>query len=286
MAEARSILTKANRPRTTSHMVRRRLDAELVRRGLARSREHANQLVQQGRVQIAGMKAVKAATQVEAADALIVDTDPDEAVYVSRGAHKFVGAIDAFVPTGLVIAGRRCLDAGASTGGFTDVLLRHGAAHVVAVDVGYGQLAWPLQQDDRVTVLDRTNVRYLTSEAVGMPIDLVVADLSFISLAVVLPALVGVSGPATDLVVLVKPQFEIGKDRLGAGGVVRDPAQRAETVHKIGRRGAELGLGVVGVVASPLPGPAGNVEYFLWLRSGAPPLVAADVERAVAKGPA
>ncbi len=177
------------------------------------------------------------------------------------------------------------LDAGASTGGFTDVLLQRGAAHVVAVDVGYGQLAWSLQTDDRVTVVDRTNVRALEPEQVGEPVDVVVADLSFIPLGLVLPALVRCARPDADLLPMVKPQFEVGKERLPSGGVVRDPELRAETVRRVAGQAAELGLGVRGVVASPLPGPSGNVEYFLWLRAGVPPLDEADLLQAVRSGP-
>ncbi|GAA2460644.1 TlyA family RNA methyltransferase [Streptomyces mauvecolor] len=267
-------------------VARRRLDAELVRRKLARSREHAAQLIAAGRVSVGKTVATKSATQVETAAAIVVvedDSDPD---YVSRGGHKLAGAFAAFVPQGLRIEGRRALDAGASTGGFTDVLLRAGAGHVVAVDVGYGQLAWSLQSDERVTVKDRTNVRELTLDDIdGQPADIVVGDLSFIALGLVLPALVRCSAPDADLVLMVKPQFEIGKERLGSGGVVRSPELRAETVRTVAAQAAALGLGVVGVTASPLPGPSGNVEYFLWLRAGAPALDPADVERAVAEGP-
>lgn len=267
-------------------MARRRLDAELVRRGWARSREQAQALIADGRVRVSGGTATKAATQVDPAAAIVVAAgrDPD---YASRGAHKLLGALAVFEPAGLRVAGRRCLDAGASTGGFTDVLLRAGASSVVAVDVGYGQLAWALRSDPRVSVRDRTNVRSLTLEDLdGNPVDLVVADLSFISLGVVLPALVGVARADADHLLMVKPQFEVGRERLGAGGVVRDPALRAEAVRRIAARAAGLGLGVRGVTASPLPGPSGNVEYFLWLRAGAPPLDPAAVDRAVAEGPA
>jgi 23S rRNA (cytidine1920-2'-O)/16S rRNA (cytidine1409-2'-O)-methyltransferase len=177
------------------------------------------------------------------------------------------------------------LDAGASTGGFTDVLLQRGAAHVVAVDVGYGQLAWSLQTDDRVTVVDRTNVRALEPEQVGEPVELVVADLSFIPLGLVLPALVRCARPDADLLPMVKPQFEVGKERLPSGGVVRDPALRAEAVRAVADRAAALGLGVRGITASPLPGPSGNVEYFLWLRAGAEPLDEDLLRRAVETGP-
>ncbi|WP_031521824.1 TlyA family RNA methyltransferase [Streptomyces sp. NRRL F-5123] len=267
-------------------MARRRLDAELVRRKLARSREHASQLIAAGRVTVGGATATKPATQVETSAALVVAESGDDPEYVSRGGHKLAGALAAFQPRGLAVAGRRALDAGASTGGFTDVLLRAGAAQVVAVDVGYGQLAWSLQSDPRVVVKDRTNVRELTLDHIdGEPVDLVVGDLSFIPLGLVLPALVRCAAPGADLVLMVKPQFEVGRERLGSGGVVRSPQLRAETVRTVAGQAAGLGLGVLGVTASPLPGPSGNVEYFLWLRAGAPALDPADVDRAVAEGP-
>lgn len=257
-----------------------------MRRKLARSREHASQLIAAGRVTVAGATATKSATQVETSVAVVVAEDQDEPDYVSRGGHKLAGALAAFTPRGLVVAGRRALDAGASTGGFTDVLLRAGVTEVVAVDVGYGQLAWSLQSDERVVVKDRTNVRELTLEAVdGRPVDVVVGDLSFIPLGLVLPALVRCAAPDADLVLMVKPQFEVGRERLGSGGVVRSTQLRAESVRKVAEQAAALGLGALGVTASPLPGPSGNVEYFLWLRSGAPALDPADVDRAVAEGP-
>jgi 23S rRNA (cytidine1920-2'-O)/16S rRNA (cytidine1409-2'-O)-methyltransferase len=263
---------------------RRRLDRELVRRGLARSREHAVELVAGGRVTVAGSTATKPATQVETSAPIVVRTAGAGPEYVSRGGHKLAGALAAF--TGLMPAGRRCLDAGASTGGFTDVLLRAGAAHVVAVDVGYGQLAWPLRTDDRVTVLERVNIRDLTPEQVGEPPNLIVADLSFISLRLVLGPLQRCATADADYAMMVKPQFEVGRDRVGAGGVVRDPGLRAEAVRDVAGHAVGLGLGVRGVTASPLPGPSGNVEYFLWLRAGSPPLVEAELAKAVAEGPA
>ncbi|WP_184943237.1 TlyA family RNA methyltransferase [Kitasatospora kifunensis] len=267
-------------------MARRRLDAELVRRNLARSREHASELIAAGRVSVGGATATKPATQVETSAAVVVAKDENDPDYVSRGGHKLAGAFAAFVPQGLVVEGRRALDAGASTGGFTDVLLRAGAAGVLAVDVGYGQLAWSLQSDERVTVMDRTNVRELTLELIGgEPVDLVVGDLSFISLGLVLPALARCAAPDADLVLMVKPQFEIGKERLGSGGVVRSPQLRAEMVRQVAAQAWELGLGVRAVTASPLPGPSGNVEYFLWLRRDAAQLDPADADRAVAEGP-
>jgi 23S rRNA (cytidine1920-2'-O)/16S rRNA (cytidine1409-2'-O)-methyltransferase len=260
---------------------RSRLDAELVRRGLARSRAQAAELVAAGRVTVAGQTATKPATAVEPATPLLVEQPPGEPAYASRGGHKLAGALDAF--SALAVDGRRCLDAGASTGGFTDVLLRRGARQVVAVDVGYGQLAWALRTDPRVTVLDRTNVRELTPAAVGGPAELTVADLSFISLRLVLPALAACTGPDGDLVPMVKPQFEVGRERVGAGGVVRDPAVRAEAVLSVAARAAELGLGVAGGTPSPLPGPAGNVEFFLWLRRDAPPADPDQIARIVAE---
>jgi 23S rRNA (cytidine1920-2'-O)/16S rRNA (cytidine1409-2'-O)-methyltransferase len=264
---------------------RARVDAELVRRGLARSRQQAAELIGAGRVTINGMPAAKPATAVSMDAALTVDAV--ERTWVSRGAHKLIGALNAF---GISVAHARCLDAGASTGGFTEVLLDRGAREVVAVDVGYGQLAWALRSDDRVRVLERTNVRELTREAIGGAVDRVVADLSFISLSTVLPALVACASGAADIVPMVKPQFEVGKDRVGAGGVVSDPRLRAGAVLGVAHRAAELNWHTVGVTASPLPGPSGNVEYFLHLRAESErPLAGVEleqaVERAVAEGP-
>jgi 23S rRNA (cytidine1920-2'-O)/16S rRNA (cytidine1409-2'-O)-methyltransferase len=265
---------------------RARIDAELVRRGLARSRQQAVELISAGKVSINGLPALKPGTAVAVTAALTVATDTERS-WVSRGAHKLIGALDTF---GIPVAGRRCLDAGASTGGFTEVLLDRGAAEVVAVDVGYGQLAWSLRCDPRVAVVERTNARDLSAEVVGAPVDLVVADLSFISLATVLPALTGCACPGADIVPMVKPQFEVGKGQVGAGGVVHDPALRADAVLAVARRAAELGWHPVDVTASPLPGPSGNVEYFLWLRAETDrPLtgdgLACAVRRAVDEGP-
>jgi 23S rRNA (cytidine1920-2'-O)/16S rRNA (cytidine1409-2'-O)-methyltransferase len=262
---------------------RLRLDAELVRRGLARSREHASELIGAGRVTVAGTVASKPATGVTTDAAIVVAEQPGRPDYVSRGGHKLAGALGVFEPLGLRVAGRRCLDAGASTGGFTDVLLRHDAAEVVAVDVGYGQLAWSLQSDDRVRVIDRQNVRELTPDLIDGPVDLVVGDLSFISLSLVLDALIGVTRPDGDLALMVKPQFEVGKDRVGRGGVVRDPALRAEAVAAGADAAESRGWGARAVTVSPLPGPSGNVEFFLWLRSGAATVTHEDIEQ-VARG--
>jgi 23S rRNA (cytidine1920-2'-O)/16S rRNA (cytidine1409-2'-O)-methyltransferase len=264
---------------------RARLDAELVRRKLARSREQAAALVEAGRVQVRGTVARKVAAMVDPADPVLVTGEDPATEYVSRGGHKLAGALAVFGPRGLSVAGRRCLDAGASTGGFTDVLLRAGAGQVVAVDVGYGQLAWPIRNDDRVVVLERTNVRTLTPELIGGPVGLTVADLSFISLRLVLPALAACTDAGGDLALMVKPQFEVGKERVGTGGVVRDWRLRAEAVLDVAAAAAELGLGVSGVTASPLPGPSGNVEFFVWFRRDAPPADQAEIERVVAAGP-
>lgn len=242
-------------------MVRRRLDAELVRRHLARSREHARELIEAGLVRVQGVVATKPATQVEESGAILVAEEQGDS-YVSRGAHKLLGALTAFPQ--VVVAGRDCLDAGASTGGFTQVLLEREAARVLAVDVGYGQLAWPVRTDERVTVVERTNVRSLTRDGVDFRPSLIVADLSFISLEVVLPALVNVALPGADLLLMVKPQFEVGREAVG-DGVIRDSALRAGAVLAVAHAAESNGLRVLGVVASPLPGPSGNVEYFLWL---------------------
>jgi 23S rRNA (cytidine1920-2'-O)/16S rRNA (cytidine1409-2'-O)-methyltransferase len=261
---------------------RTRLDAELVRRGLARSREQAVALIDAGRVEVRGTAAHKAAAMVDPADPLRVLGGDATQEYASRGGHKLAGALATFAPLGLDVAGRRCLDAGASTGGFTDVLLRAGAASVVAVDVGYGQLAWALRTDPRVAVHDRTNVRALTPEQIGGPVELTVADLSFISLRLVLAALAACTGPDGDLVPMVKPQFEVGRARVGTGGVVRDLEARGDAVLDVARFAADLGFGVAGVARSPLPGPSGNVEFFLWLRRGAPAVDEAAVRTIVA----
>jgi 23S rRNA (cytidine1920-2'-O)/16S rRNA (cytidine1409-2'-O)-methyltransferase len=264
---------------------RARVDAELVRRGLARSRQQAAELIGAGRVTIDGMPAAKPATAIAVSAALTVERD--ERTWVSRGAHKLIGALDAF---GLSVDGRRCLDAGASTGGFTEVLLDRGAREVVAVVVGYGQLAWSMRNDPRVIVLERTNVRELTADMIGGTVGLVVADLSFISLATVLPALTACASDDADIVPMVKPQFEVGKDRVGAGGVVSDPQLRVDAVLAVARRAAELRWHTVGVTASPLPGPSGNVEYFLRLRATTESPLQGDrleeaVHQAVAEGP-
>lgn len=243
-------------------MTRRRLDAELVRRGLVSSREQGRAAIEGGRVSVSGVTATKAATQVDDAAPIELVAEPGSD-FVSRGAHKLIGALEAF---GLDVRDANALDAGASTGGFTQVLLQRGARHVIAVDVGYGQLAWSLRSDDRVTVFERTNVRHLDAsrDELPYPPDFVVADLSFISLTAVLPALVTVAAPAANLVLMVKPQFEVGKERVGSG-VVTSPDLRREAVARVVSAAQAEKLAIFGVAASPLPGPKGNVEYFLWM---------------------
>lgn len=273
-------------------MTRRRLDAELARRGLARSREHAQGLIAEGSVAVKGVVAVKAATMVDDADAIEISVSVDR--FVSRGALKLIGALEAFA--GLDLVGRRALDAGASTGGFTEVLLGRGVDRVLAVDVGYGQLAWALRQDPRVDVLERTNVRYLQADALPWIPDLVVADLSFISLRMVIPALVACSAKRADFILMVKPQFEVGREQV-ADGVVRDVDLRRQSVASIADAAIEAGLRIRGVTASPLPGPSGNVEYFLWSSNGTDEGVAGQdstsrdvvgtwIDRAIEQGPA
>ncbi|GIG20917.1 TlyA family rRNA (cytidine-2'-O)-methyltransferase [Cellulomonas chitinilytica] len=243
-----------------------RLDSELVHRGLARSRRQAGELIAAGRVSVDGSPARRSAVQVSAEHELLVAVDASDPGFASRAGHKLAGALDALGDAGPGVRGRVCLDAGASTGGFTDVLLRRGAGRVVAVDVGHGQLLPELAADARVESREGVNVRDLVRGAVDPAPGLVVADLSFISLTLVLPALVDVAAPGADLLVMVKPQFEVGRERLGSGGVVRDPALRAGAVVHVARAARGLGMDVRAVLPSVLPGPSGNVEYFLWLR--------------------
>lgn len=256
---------------------RRRLDAELVRRGLARSRQEAADLIAAGAVRVDRVAATKAASQVSEDVSIAVAEQATS--FVSRGAHKLLGPLQEFA---VPVRGRRALDAGASTGGFTQVLLEAGAAQVIAVDVGYGQLAWSLQSDSRVVVMDRTNVRHLQPADLPYAPDLVVGDLSFISLAKVLPALSGLAGQGADFILLVKPQFEVGKGQVGKGGVVRDPALHAQVIRDVAAAARVCGLGVAGLTRSPLPGPSGNIEFVMWLRQDAPDLDEARVREVTA----
>jgi 23S rRNA (cytidine1920-2'-O)/16S rRNA (cytidine1409-2'-O)-methyltransferase len=240
-----------------------RLDQALVARGLARSRTHAAALISEGKVSSAGQVLAKASLQVDEDKPLEVDHDERD-TYVSRAGHKLAGALDAFPE--VQPEGKRCLDAGASTGGFTDVLLRRGAAHVVAVDVGHGQLVQRLREDPRVEVHEGLNVRYMSPADIGGTAELTVADLSFISLTLVVQPLALCTKPGGDLVLMVKPQFEIGKDRLGRTGVVTSERERRLAVEKVARASLDAGLDLCGLAVSPLPGQDGNVEYFLWIK--------------------
>jgi 23S rRNA (cytidine1920-2'-O)/16S rRNA (cytidine1409-2'-O)-methyltransferase len=256
-----------------------RLDVALVERGLLESREKAARVILAGDVLVDGQRVDKAGALVTPGAKLELVARPR---FVSRGGDKLAHALATFA---IEPRGRVAIDVGASTGGFTHCLLEQGAVKVYAVDVGHGQLDAKLRSDGRVVVMEKTNARNLPVDSFPESPDLATVDISFISLEKVLPSVFGVLTSQGEAVVLVKPQFEVGKGRVGAGGVVRDPADRADAVRKVAAAAAGLGLGALGVTASPLPGPAGNVEYFLWLRSGAPPLDEERLERAIKEGP-
>ena len=243
-----------------------RLDTELVHRGLARSRGQARDLVVAGNVEVDGRVETRPATPV-AADAVILLTAPAEH-WVGRGAHKLLAALESFGPQGLTIGGRRCLDVGAGVGGFTQVLLEAGAVHVTSLDVGHGQLARGIADDPRVEERSGTNIRDVGPGELGAAYDVVVADLSFISLRLTLAAMAALLQPAGDLVVLVKPQFEVGRDRIGRTGVVRSGALRRRVLREVVAEAGVVALSVHGLVPSPLPGGDGNREYLLWVSPG------------------
>jgi 23S rRNA (cytidine1920-2'-O)/16S rRNA (cytidine1409-2'-O)-methyltransferase len=261
--------------------VRRRLDTELVRRGLVASRARAVELIEGGRVTVGGAPARSAARQVDGAEAVAIVAAANE--FVSRGGHKLRRALDEFA---IDVTGRRVLDAGASTGGFTDCVLQAGAATVIAVDVGRGQLAWSLRNDPRVTVMERTNLRDLEAGAIGAPADLVVVDVSFISLRLVAAALLALATPEADFVLLIKPQFEAGRERVGKGGVVRDPAVHRDVVAEVVADLDAAGLGVTAVIPSPLRGADGNVEFLARAARGAATVTEEALDHAVASVPA
>jgi 23S rRNA (cytidine1920-2'-O)/16S rRNA (cytidine1409-2'-O)-methyltransferase len=254
---------------------KQRLDLELVRRALAVSRQQAQQLIRAGRVRSGATVLDKPGAPVGPELPLAVESPPR---FVSRGGEKLVAALEGLP---IPVAGRVCLDAGISTGGFTDCLLQRGAARVYGIDVGYGQTAWTLRTDPRLVLRERTNLRHLTPEQLYGPEDarpdLAVADLSFISLTRVLPALQALlSAPggqaSAEAILLVKPQFEVGRSRVGKGGVVRDPGAHADALREVIAAAAALHWPASGLVASPITGPAGNHEYLLWLGgSGVPP---------------
>ena len=241
--------------------MKQRLDSEMARRGLAPSRESAQRLIMAGRVRVNSRPAAKPDLRVDANTIIAVVGSAAE--YVSRGAYKLIAALDKFA---VEVKDRRALDVGASTGGFTDVLLRRGAAHVIALDVGYGQIAERLRIDARVTVIDRTNVRLLQAGQLPYPPDLVVADTSFISLKLVLPSLVEVIAPGADLIVLIKPQFEVGKGKVGKGGIVRDPGLRQQAITGVIEAARALGLEANEAIESPITGASGNREFLAHFR--------------------
>ncbi|WP_084631473.1 TlyA family RNA methyltransferase [Demequina aestuarii] len=239
-----------------------RLDRALYARGLARSRSHAQELITAGAVTVDGTMVTKPAHPVS--DDAVLGVAPDAGRYVSRAAHKLIGALEVCAADGLSVDGRRALDAGASTGGFTQVLLERGAAHVLAVDVGHDQLAPTIREDPRVTVREGVNVRDLDATTPGAGVGLVVADLSFIALPLVIPALVAFAGRGADLLLMVKPQFEVGRGKLSARGVVTSSTARASAVRGVAQAMSDAGLALHRVARSALPGPQGNVEFFIW----------------------
>jgi 23S rRNA (cytidine1920-2'-O)/16S rRNA (cytidine1409-2'-O)-methyltransferase len=239
-----------------------RLDNLLVLRGLAESRSQAQSLVLAGQVRVNGQVVSKPGTKVPTEAPIEVR---ESLPYVSRGGLKLAAALDAFdVP----VSGAVCADVGASTGGFTDCLLQRGAARVYAIDVGYGQLAWKLRQDERVVVMERTNARYL--DMLPELVQIVTIDVSFISLSLLLPSVVCWLDYGADVVLLVKPQFEAGREQVGKGGVVRDPAVHRQVLEKVAGYATARGLAVCGLIRSPITGPAGNVEFLMHLRQGSP----------------
>lgn len=259
--------------------VRRRLDAEIVRRGLAASRTEAQEAVRAGLVTVGGRPATKTSMLVEGAEPIRIQDRVRR--YVSRGGEKLAAGLESFAfdPTGM-----HCLDAGASTGGFTDCLLQAGAATVTSVDVGYGQLAWTLRNDPRVTVIERTNIRELAVGDLAGPVDLVVADLSFISLAAVVPKLASLTARQGAMILLVKPQFESSRSEVGKGGVVREPAVWRAAVERVAAACDSVGFEPRAVIPSPLPGPAGNVEFLLLAGGEQAVSRAFDVDAAVVDG--
>ncbi len=240
------------------------------------SRTLARDAIEAGAVLVDGIPAPKPATMVDAGAAISVQSEADR--FVGRGGHKLQAALDAFP---IEVSGRRALDVGASTGGITDCLLQAGAATVVALDVGYGQLHWQLRSDDRVTVVERTNIREADLAIYGAPFDIVVADLSFIGLSLVAPILASAMTDDGDVIVLVKPQFEVGKDQVGRGGIVRDPALHHRAVGMVAAAFEEAGVGVRGGVPSPVTGAKGNREFLLWGRRGERTLTERGIEELV-----
>ena len=241
--------------------MKKRLDVELVDRGLVQRRERAKVVIMEGLVYVNGQKSDKAGTPVKEDDR--IEVRGETLRYVSRGGKKLEKAMQVFP---VVLEGCTCMDIGASTGGFTDCMLQNGAVKVYAVDVGYGQLAWSLRTDERVVNLERTNIRYITEEQVPQPVDFISVDVSFISLTLVLPVAHRLLKDGAQMVCLVKPQFEAGRDKVGKKGVVRDPQIHREVIRKVIDCAAELGFWVRGLDFSPIKGPEGNIEYLLFLQ--------------------
>jgi len=260
--------------------VRRRLDVELVRRGLVPSRTRAVEAIDAGRVLGGGAPASTPARQVDGGEAIAVLAEAGPA-YVSRGGHKLARGLDAFA---IDVSGRYAVDVGSSTGGFTDCLLQRGAQHVYAIDVGTAQMAWSLRQDERVTVMERTNVRAVEPAALDPRPDLCVADLSFISLRTVAPSLLALTADPADYVLLVKPQYEAGRARLGRRGIVRDPEVHSAVLREVVAGLDAAGIGVAAVVSSPLRGADGNVEFLAHARRGVVTVTAAEIDDAVVRG--
>jgi 23S rRNA (cytidine1920-2'-O)/16S rRNA (cytidine1409-2'-O)-methyltransferase len=260
-------------------MSKSRLDLLLAERGLFETRTRAAAAIMAGQVRLGGggARAEKPGQMVGEDVEVSVDRGQE---YVSRGGTKLVNALDAL---GVEVAGRHALDVGSSTGGFTDVLLQRGAEHVVSVDVGYGELHWKLREDPRVTVMERVNARELDCAALPYPPDLVVTDVSFISLRKVLPAVLGCVAADFDCLALVKPQFELGRERVGKGGVVRDPGDRRSALVAVGEALRDLGHAVYGFASSGLPGPAGNRETFVWAGSPGRDGALGDIEAAASE---
>ena len=254
-----------------------RLDQLVFDKGLAESRERAKAYIMAGSVYVNGQKETKPGTSM--AEDAAVEMRGETLPYVSRGGWKLEKALRVFP---FKVKDAVCIDCGASTGGFTDVLLQNGAAKVYAVDVGYGQLAWSLRTDPRVVCMERTNIRYVTHEQIPEEMDVAVADLSFISLRLVLGAVCALLKPDGEMVCLVKPQFEAGKDKVGKKGVVRDPAVHADVLCEFLRYAPECGFGVRGLDFSPIRGPEGNIEYLAWLKKGADSIPEPDIEALVA----
>ncbi len=255
---------------------RRRLDLELVRRALFPSRSEAQDAIGAGHVIVSGVPAPKSSTLVDGSVPIRVEAAPGR--FVSRGGDKLAGALEDF---GVEVRNRRALDAGASTGGFTDCLLQGGAASVVAVDVGYGQLDWSIRNDRRVSVFERLNLRYADVDLLGGPFDVIVADLSFISICTVSSRLTALARENGDLILLVKPQFEVGKGQVGKGGVVRDAGKHRAALERVIACLAVDGLGTLAITVSPLKGAKGNREFFIWARKGATTVQDEDLDKVV-----